>query len=442
MGGAMSYWTTAWAGSLILIGGVTLGVFLTVLGNLRVCLRYGIDTGASTKAQFGTLGAVFTIFFVWFTVFISNANIVVVQSGITARVGNLAGLWDEGSITALRIVFALVVLVIIYFITVRGSETIRASAVWIALMVSILAVILLVTVLVKYGIHDLNAAKPVASTGNKQVDWALAAEFAIVTGFGCWSYAGGMFRMGKSAGHAMYASLLGLGFMICIASLPSLYAGLVTGDPDPSGALTEVLGLWFGLLAVVFVFLANIGTGVVGAYVAGVALKQIGWLRTKPSWRVLTFIVLLPSFVLVCFPGWFVAHLPMMYFITGLFPAQFVAVQLVDYFAFRKGHLHLKSVYDSSPGSKYYFWRGINPAAFVAVAIGSIVYWIFLLDPISYAPQSALFKWTTASIPSFLVSGVLYWTLTRLVVIPLGKGGYERYEREVGAALAMGDEAE
>jgi NCS1 family nucleobase:cation symporter-1 len=39
--------------------------------------------------------------------------------------------------------------------------------------------------------------------------------------------------------------------------------------------------------------------------------------------------------------------------------------------------------------------------------------------------DTPVFQWITASIPSLLLTGVVYWILTRFVIIPMRKGGYE-----------------
>ena len=434
MGGALAWWAPAWAGSLILPGGVTLGVAICLLAVLLPSMRYGIDSGGATKPQFGALGAVFTISFICFTMFIANASVIVPLGGVIAHVGALAGWWDEGSVNTIRIVAGLLSMLAIWVFVSRGAEIIRRTSVLIAALVAVVALVILIAVLAKYGFGQIGAAEPVGTSGDRQLDFALASEFAIATGLSWWAYTGAITRMGKKSSHGVYAALIGMGIALSLTSLPSLYAGLVTGDPDPSGALTEVLGLWMGLVSVAFMLLANIGTGVVGAYAAGVAVKQLRPFRTRPSWPVLMFVVLLPSAVLVCFPEWFVTHQPSFFLLTGLFPAQFCAVQIVDFYVFRRRALDPVSLFDTSSKGKYFFWGGINPAALVAVASGSLAYWLMLLDPMSYVPQSGLFKWITASIPSAFVAALTYWALTRFVVIPLGKGGYERYHKTEAVA--------
>jgi NCS1 family nucleobase:cation symporter-1 len=71
--------------------------------------------------------------------------------------------------------------------------------------------------------------------------------------------------------------------------------------------------------------------------------------------------------------------------------------------------------------SAYGYWRGVNIAAFVAVAAGALTYSL-LLNPVSYAP-SGLIRYATASAPAFVVAGLVLYLLTRLVVQRLGMGG-------------------
>jgi NCS1 family nucleobase:cation symporter-1 len=56
-------------------------------------------------------------------------------------------------------------------------------------------------------------------------------------------------------------------------------------------------------------------------------------------------------------------------------------------------------------------------------------YWL-LLDPVTYENRLIIndinvFQWLSASIPVIVVTGIVFWILTRFVVIPMKKGGYE-----------------
>ena len=129
--------------------------------------------------------------------------------------------------------------------------------------------------------------------------------------------------------------------------------------------------------------------------------------------------------------------LTFMYFL-GLLFAPICAIGIVDYYLFRRQKLDMVALFDNRVKSKYGFWAGINPAAFAAVAAGFFTYW-YLLDPVTYVSHwTTGFKWISASLPSLVVSAVVYWAVTRLVVIPLKKWGYERYFATPAAVASAG----
>ena len=217
-----------------------------------------------------------------------------------------------------------------------------------------------------------------------------------------------------------------LGMITGVVGLIGLYAGLVTGDPDPSIFFVKTLGVWMGIVALVFIALANIGTAIVGVYASAIGLKQIPALQYRLTYKWTTLLVLAPVIIVCAFlQDPFMNHVNTFMYFLGLIFAPICAVQIVDFYAFRKNNLHLASLYDYSSKGRYYFWGGVNPAAFVATAVGFFLYW-YLLNPLTYV-QHFPFKWISASLPSLLTSAVAYWAVTRLMVIPLKKGGYERY---------------
>lgn len=103
--------------------------------------------------------------------------------------------------------------------------------------------------------------------------------------------------------------------------------------------------------------------------------------------------------------------------------ASLCAVYFVDFFLLRRRRLNLRSLYEGRFRSRYGFWRGFNPASFVAVAVGSLTYFL-LLNPLTYE-QAYVFRFVSASIPAFFAAALAHVLLTKLLVQPLGKGGYE-----------------
>ena len=59
----------------------------------------------------------------------------------------------------------------------------------------------------------------------------------------------------------------------------------------------------------------------------------------------------------------------------------------------------------------------------IATGVGFALYY-WLLNPVTYA-QHYPFKWVSASIPTIIVTGIVYALLTRFWIIPMHKGGYD-----------------
>ena len=106
----------------------------------------------------------------------------------------------------------------------------------------------------------------------------------------------------------------------------------------------------------------------------------------------------------------------------GVFFAPICAIQIVDYLIIRRQRINIRGIFSSGPGTPYHYWGGFNPAAILAMAAGFVTY-LYLLNPVTYASRSP-YEFLTASLPTAVVAGVVYWLLTVMIVIPAGKGDY------------------
>jgi NCS1 family nucleobase:cation symporter-1 len=102
--------------------------------------------------------------------------------------------------------------------------------------------------------------------------------------------------------------------------------------------------------------------------------------------------------------------------------APLCAVQLVDFYLLRRRQISVRDLFLPVGQSAYGYWKGVNVIAFGSIAAGAATYCL-LLNPVSYEPSHA-FRYTTASLPAFVVAGTVFYVLTRLVTQRLGKGGY------------------
>jgi nucleobase:cation symporter-1, NCS1 family len=58
----------------------------------------------------------------------------------------------------------------------------------------------------------------------------------------------------------------------------------------------------------------------------------------------------------------------------------------------------------------------------VALGLGCAVY-VYLLNPLTYESHEP-YRYLTASLPTAFISGCIHVVLTRLFIVPAGRGGY------------------
>lgn len=103
--------------------------------------------------------------------------------------------------------------------------------------------------------------------------------------------------------------------------------------------------------------------------------------------------------------------------------APLCGIQIMDYFVLRRSRIDIRAMYLEGPEGAYYFWRGVNPAAMIALAAGCATY-VAILNPLSYG-SIALYPYLTASLPSAAAAALVYF-LGSLPAVRAGRGGYRR----------------
>lgn len=426
IGGAVSWYLQAGLGTIAMISGALVGMYFVTLAAMPVSVKYGIDTIAACKPQYGSIGSAFGIFAQFASIVGWNCILIILFGRATANVLEAGGVISGDWVYRVSVIISLATLAYVYYLVIGGADSIRNNSVWIAAAVTIAGLVVLVRLIQQYGWSDISAAQPAYASGDLHLDYTLGFEILVATVLSWWPYMGGIMRMSKSVKQALMPSMICLGMITGVIGLIGLYAGLATGDPDPSIAFVKVTGLWMGIIAVIFIGLANVGTAIVGVYATSIGLKQIPALQYRLTWKWTAAVVIAPVALIAAFvPNWFMDNsLTYMYFL-GLVFAPICGVQIVDYYFFRHQRVDMVSLYDYSSKGKYFYWGGFNPAGFIATAAGFFVYW-YLLDPVTYVSHNTTaFKWLSASIPSLIVTGIVYAILTMILVKPLGKGGYK-----------------
>jgi nucleobase:cation symporter-1, NCS1 family len=219
--------------------------------------------------------------------------------------------------------------------------------------------------------------------------------------------------------------MIGLFAAAVIGEIVGLMAALALGDADPTVWMIPLGGAALGILALVWIAFANVTSIVSIIYSTCLALKQVGGSAlARVSWAMLDRLCSssCPA-VLTLWPGLIYDNFFQFLYWSGVAFAPLSAIYIADYFIMRRQRLDLRAIYDTGPHAPYTYWGGFNIAALIALALGSLSY-ILLLNPATLVQYIPGFDYLTASIPAFVVAGVVYLFLTAVWVKPSGRGGY------------------
>jgi cytosine/uracil/thiamine/allantoin permease len=145
-------------------------------------------------------------------------------------------------------------------------------------------------------------------------------------------------------------------------------------------------------------------------------------------------VILGPAAILVFFPSAVYDNYGRFLSWGTIVLAPLCAVQLVDYFVLRRRQLSVRDLFLPADQSRYGYWKGVNVVPFVAIAAGAVTYSL-LLNPVTSEP-SGLFRYTTASLPAFVVAGLVHYVLTRVIVQPRAQLRRARVARPASGATA------
>ena len=268
---------------------------------------------------------------------------------------------------------------------------------------------------------ELMAAQPVSAHADHLWNYTTGVELGIGATLSWWPYIGAMIRMAPNGRTVVLPVMLGMAAPVPLLSLIGLAGSLVLKSSDPTEWLRIVGGPTYAIISLSFITAANFGTTTAGIYASAIGLRNFKGLQRR-TWTTLLLITIAPvALVGIFIPELFFARFGNFLALIGVAFAPLCGIQIVDYFVLRKGRIDIRAIYVSEPGRPYYFWRGINPAAMMALAAGCLTY-VVLLNPLSYG-SAALYPYVTASLPAAAAAALVYF-LGSLLVIRAGRGGY------------------
>nr|WP_239028289.1 cytosine permease [Pseudonocardia acidicola] len=428
IGGFVSNFLTAVPGTLAIIAGSLIGMLFIVLALLPVCGKYGIDSAVSSRPQFGVNGSLLPVVAIYASTLGWNLILFIFLGRATTSILRGLGVGAPGWVTGVAGVAGIV---IVLAVLRPGPHKLRDLGPPIAILTLVFGAIVMALLLHRLGLQALLHAPAVAPAEQANTNWASGLETLIAANLSWWAYTGGIVRNAPSARISLWAVVVGLGLGVGIGSLAGFYAGLVIPDSggDPTQFLVNVGGPVIGVLLLLFIVIADLGTVMVGVYASAIALRQVPGRLNRSSWQTTILVATLPAFVLVgFFPNLVFSHFSTFLSFLGVCFGPICGIQIVDYFVLRRQRLDVPGLYDRTRSGVYRFWGGVNPVGILAFVVGIATY-LFLLDPVTYQSR-APFQYLTASLPSIVVAGAVYWLGARFVLRPMGVGGYARREEK------------
>jgi len=404
-----------------ILAGNCVGIFFISFLSLSPS-RYGCEQLTASVGVFGQKGSILMTFFFLIACYpaLALATLMFGESAIKF-VGVLFGdcfMSHEGFAVT---IFALIALVGGTFIAWLGPTALRwftrLSAIFMALILAGLIVYL-------FSYHGMDAvfhAKPAepytdADMGEGMgIKWSKATALEANLGLGMsWGFFfGGWTRLAKTESNGYHGCMWGWGVLAAVAGLFACFAALAIGKYDPTIWFVQVAedtGLHILAAAGLILFaIANITSVATLVYPEAVAVKsrlpKFGWI---PALLVSTIPVL---FMLNNAVYYMVSNV---YAFIGLVTGIYSAIIVFDYIFITRGKFRMREFFCVSKG--YQYANGWNPAAIITVVVGLIVY-LLILNPLTWTSLTGLFPYTTAIIPTFFISGILYTVLMKTWVL-------------------------
>jgi NCS1 family nucleobase:cation symporter-1 len=404
-----------------LIAGSMIGMLMLTLAVVPMSTKYGIDSIAASKPQFGNRGWLITVVLQYASIIGWNTLLLVFFGKAVAQALITLGLaGPENSLTIVRIVSALTC-GLVYIVLLRGLKGLEAASNLLFVFVVGIGLWMLYELLSSQA-AALAVAKPTMASSNLSWNYVTGVEISIVSILGFWAYFGTIVREAPSPSSSVLPSMLAMGLSLPLLSIVGLAAMLVLQVPDPTAWLVSLGGPLYGLIALLFVMAANLGPSLAGVYSTAIGLRRVPSLGDA-RWSTLILLSIVPvAAVGILIPEEFFSSFGTFLAFIGVFFAPLCAIQIADTFLLRRNTLNVRGIYQDGPGSPYEFWAGFNPAALLAMAAGFATY-LYLLNPVTYASRWP-YEYTTASLPAALIAGVVFVVVTRFWVIPSRRGDY------------------
>jgi NCS1 family nucleobase:cation symporter-1 len=267
----------------------------------------------------------------------------------------------------------------------------------------------------EHGWQEISSAPPLDPGPRPWLNYLIAFELGVANGISWWGGIGFIARNTRTRRISVYPQILQLGLSGGLVACVALFSALVVQSDDPTEWMVPIGGVWMGVLALIFVVLANVTSVAVSIYASGLALRHVPAFRTISWQRVIGILVAL-CLPFVFWPQELYGRGDAFLAYNGTMYAPISGILFADYFFVRRQRLCLWSIFDDHPNRSYHYANGFHWRALACVLVGQAVY-LVLYNPLT-SETHPLFQWLPASLAACLVPALLYAGLVRFAQRP------------------------
>lgn len=409
-GGLMASITSFKMAIITCLAGNLIGTLLVALAVSIISHKYGIDTYTSIGVFFGKIGMkiVFAVFL------FLNVGWVIILGSMCARSSNSLSTALTGHVMSPGIITicTLVAVAIMWFIVYKGPAALKIMNRIMVPGLIICIIIMTAALITKNSWSDIWNAQPLTPYPDKNINILLALELNIGAGISWWPGVGALGRLNKTKSSTLWGNMIGLAIMPVAVALLSAASAYTVGSSDPTEWMIPLGGIGFGALALFFVILANLTSGSYAFYNTCLGLKNYNVFANR-KWFFVTLCFLVPVVIFCFFQDFMYNHYQLLMNYSAAIFGPMSIIQMLDYYYFRKGHIDLRALYDTTVTSGMRYYGGGNWGGIVILAISTALY-ILILDPATWE-YASIFSVTSAILPSCAFALVAYFLYGKLL---------------------------
>lgn len=395
-----------WAGGLIVPLGLGLGLWVILLGHLigntpfalggLIGSRWGIPTMVAVRPSFGIRGSYF-----------AAALNVIQLIGWTAVMLIICGAAADAISRSYGFSNPTLWIVVSGVITTLWAVAGHRFWKWLQ-RVSVVALLILCLALIYVVFQQYGWGMLAQIPRKSDFSFMVGMDLVIAMPISWLPLVSDYSRFATNSKSSFWGTWIGYFIVSSWMYLLGLMASLATQSPDPSGVVINLM-LKFGwaIPALVIVLFSTFTTTFLDIY-----STAISGLNIVPKLGERKGIILggiLGTGVAMVFPA-LLHYEHFLLFIGAMFCPLF-GIVLADYFLLKKGLIEVEDLYREE--GRYWFWKGVNPIAILAWAIGFAIYLGFspmLMEKV--LGIKAAFPWPIgSSLPSMVLAGLIYWLL-------------------------------